>query len=180
MLAHFTSTVIRVLKTVFIIFPSGYVILPLQDSWFSFDCTLESLGSLKYQCPGPHPTPNQLSPRYGIQAWVLLKGSQDWESILQGLQYLSVTTAYCSFSFHCWAWLWASRQPFSTRNFFSLKSLQSTGKDLKNQTLNHTDLSAIMETWKTYRTLRRQQLMACEAGEGFSEEIVLERGFKGH
>lgn len=55
MLAHFTSTVIRVLKTVFIIFSSGYVTPSLQDSGSHLTALWNSLGSLKCQCRAtPH------------------------------------------------------------------------------------------------------------------------------
>lgn len=48
--------------------PPGQLVL----IWLHFAIT----GVFKVPMPGPHPTPNQSSPRYGIQAWVLLKGTK--------------------------------------------------------------------------------------------------------
>lgn len=79
-------------------------------------------------------------------------------------QYLSMTTTSRLIRYHYWAWFWASWQSFSTRNFFDSRAYSPLAEtDLKNQSLNYSDISAIAEISKIfYRTLRREQLMTCE------------------
>lgn len=67
-------------------------------------------------------------------------------------------------------------------SFFHLRAYRQLAEmDLKNQSLTHTDLGAVKETWNIFcRTQKRGQLMACKVGEGYSEETVFEQGFEGH